>query len=302
MEGAAAVGDPEGFGWQDACLCAFVVVLLLGTAWFAKDLPEVLRELWRLIGDWSAVHDVRRVVDARPWGLDMIFTIEQDGATTTRGNENAACCSFDPGPGGRKYEYGLSLWNGAVALSRRLAEQRASLAIGALADGRSVVVLGCGQALEAMAVRQLFPGLKTIVATDGSEDVLLQARENVRRNLGEEVQGLVLAELCWEDEEQIQAVLDLNGGAPYDVVLCADVTYLEDCRPLVSCILRLSHSKSQLWIAHEPRRRSTEPLEAALEKGFKSVERSTMTLTEAESGRPETVPILLWHCVGKAEA
>eukprot|EP00408_Alexandrium_pacificum_P023587 CAMPEP_0171182668 /NCGR_PEP_ID=MMETSP0790-20130122/14886_1 /TAXON_ID=2925 /ORGANISM="Alexandrium catenella, Strain OF101" /LENGTH=280 /DNA_ID=CAMNT_0011647629 /DNA_START=50 /DNA_END=892 /DNA_ORIENTATION=+ len=276
-----------------------VLLFVLGAAWLVRDLPAVLSELRHLVRDWAAVHEVVRRVDCRPWGLERTFVISQDLATTSPAKEPV--CSWAPVPG-RKWEFGLSLWSAAFALARLLCEQRAELSQGAFKDGRTVIELGCGQALVSMVAAALFPGLARIVATDGSEDVLRSARTNVATNLPRDAEILHLLLLRWGCREHERLALELNAGKAYDVVLAADVTYMEECSDLVSSILALSHSETEAWVLHEPRRRSASDLEARLRDGFSSVTHFEMELTAQDIGRDETVRILGWHCIGKAKS
>lgn len=272
--------------------------LLWGSAWLASDLPGIVKELWRLMDDWAATHEVTRQVDCGPWGLQRKFTIAQDHATTTPASN--AICSWAAGPG-RKWEFGLSLWNGALALSRLLVQRRADLAAGAFGPGRSVVELGCGQALVSMVVIELFPHLRRVLATDGSEEVLRAAGANVVANLGAAAAGRVeLAPLRWGCPEDVRGALELNGGSCYDVVLGADITYAEEWEePLVEAVAGLSHAGTEVWITHEPRRRSTEGLVQRLRASFATVEESTLPMAPSDLGRGEHVDILVWRCTGK---
>lgn len=278
-------------------LACILTTLALGGVWVVRELPASLRELWRLVGDWVVIHEVAREVDCAPWGLQRKFKIVQDHGATVQDR----ACPWAPGPG-QKWAFGLSLWNGGVALSRVLVEQQASLAAGAFAQGRSVIELGCGQALVSMVALALFPHLRRVVATDGSEEVLLAAKANVTANVVPGAKMPELASLFWGCREDIQRALALNDGAPYDVVLGADITYMEGVSELVSTIVELSHCNTEVWITHEPRRRSTDHLVKRLRTEFRSVEEFPVCLAPKDIGRSEAVSIVAWHCVGKKAA
>lgn len=280
----------------DTAVVLMLVLFGCGAVWIAKDVPNILRELWKNLGEWAALHEASRVVDCRPWGFDRTFVIAQDLASTAPAS--AQICSWAPVPA-RRYDYGHSLWSAASALSRRFCEDRCQLAAGAFCKGNTVIELGCGQALVSMVVSALFPELRRVVATDGSEDVLLAAKSNVAANVSATCGvGLELEVLTWGSRDQVDHALALNNGAAYDVVLGADVTYVEDCRSLVETAALLAHSKSEFWLAHEVRERSTEPLEASLRLHFLIVEPFSMQLAAHQVGRHEDVPILGWRCIG----
>lgn len=285
--------DGQGLFWLAISLGMSILALLCSASWLG--LPAVLQELWRLVGDWAVVHEGTRRVDCAPWGLKRSFTIAQDFAEP---GSSSASLSLGGAPGRPAY-LGLSLWNGGVALSRRLAEHRDALQKGIFSEGNSVIELGCGQALVAMVVLELFPGLKHVVATDGSEDVLRSAEGNISLNMGSEANAIKIALLRWGHIEDLGRVLALNGGRGYDVVLGADLTYTEDHDSLISTILEVSHKRTEVWLTHEPRRRSVESLATRLRDEFQSVTEFALELTLDETGRAETCPIVGWHCVGK---
>mmetsp|Transcript_38567 Transcript_38567/g.110764 ORF Transcript_38567/g.110764 Transcript_38567/m.110764 type:complete len:307 (-) Transcript_38567:138-1058(-) len=297
--GAAAAGAEGLASGSGVAIAVLLLLMTAGGAWIARDLPATIRELREAVGQWAAAHEVRRVVDCRPWGLEREFVIAQDGATTSPSDESSAV-PWAPGAC-RRYEYGLCLWNGAVALTRLLLEEREELRAGALADGRSVVELGCGQALVAMVVAEAFPGVGHIVATDGCDDVLLAAQGNIARNLAAPVAArLQLARLRWGNATDSEAVRALNGGRAFDVLLGADVTYMEEHDAFVDALVDLSHSSSEVWISHEPRRHPTEALVARLRREFCSVKESQLELSPEATGREEGATIVIWRCSGKA--
>lgn len=273
-----------------------VAASVCGGAWLLQDLPGVLLELRRLVSSWASFHEVSRVVDCTPWGLEKKFTIDQDYATTVPAQ--ATTCWWASVPG-RKWEFGLCLWNGAVALSRLLTEQRKALSSGAFAEGRTVLELGCGQPLVSMVVFELFPQLRRIVATDGCEDILPIAETNIVANLGLHPANLEVAVLRWGYKEDIRRARAMNQGEAYDVILGADITYDEEHDDLVDTIVALSHANTEVWITHEPRRRSTDELVGRLRKEFRNFEESVVLIPPHGKGRDGEIEILAWHCSGK---
>merc|ERR1712150_107537 len=177
--------------------------------------------------------------------------------------------------------FGFSLWNGALALSRHFAEERIKLRASCFAEDRTVLELGCGQALVSMVVLELFPEVSRVVATDGSEEVLRAASSNVIANLANSnvaaAGRLMLVPLRWGHEGDINSVLELsNTGRTrgYDVVLGADVTYRTELQAtLVDTIWELSHSTTEVWLAHEPREHAPAgKVESLLRNSFGFVE------------------------------
>merc|ERR1712013_457640 len=150
-----------------------------------------------------------------------------------------------------------------------------------------------------MVVLELFPGLKHIVATDGSEDVLCSAEESMSSNMGSKASSIDIALLRWGCDEDLGHVLALNGGSGYDVVLGADLTYTAEHDSLISTILEVSHNRTEVWLTHEPRRRSVEGLATRLRNEFQNVTEFELELTPDETGGAGICPIIGWHCVGK---
>lgn len=294
---STVVLEPGGDDYSDHNLTVPLVtlaVIFVGMLWLLGSVPETVKELRRHVGSWSTVNALTRRVNCRPWGLQRTFTIAQDLATTAHKSRHHADLGAK-----LEWEIGCSLWNGAVALSRLFTEDRLALQSTTFADGRSVIEIGCGQALASMIVSELFPGLSRVVATDGSTDVLRSAGVNLHANLGEG-HRIETAPLCWGNQEHIANVLAMNGGACYDVVLGADVTYMMDTYPLLQTILDLSHPGTEVWLAHEPRRRSLAGFLEHLRKEFNTRD-INIKLTPEDTGGNGFIDVLGWHCVGKLE-
>jgi predicted nicotinamide N-methyase len=100
--------------------------------------------------------------------------------------------------------YWAELWPSGIALADAL--------VGCPLRGRRVLELGCGLALPALAIA--LAGA-TVLATDWSPDAIALLRLNAERN-GADLDAAVSA---WTDPQPELA------GAPWDLVLAADVLY-----------------------------------------------------------------------------
>jgi predicted nicotinamide N-methyase len=112
--------------------------------------------------------------------------------------------------------YWSVLWRSGVALGRELSA-------GPRLDGLRVVELGCGLGVPSLVAARAGAD---VLATDGDEAAL----EMVARNASEN--GLDVATACvrWDAADRLAA------GAPFDLVLAADVLYE---RPSVALLLEL---------------------------------------------------------------
>ncbi len=119
------------------------------------------------------------------------------------------------GAEGRSAPYWASAWPSGLALADALAEHEL--------EGRRVLELGCGLAVPSiLAARR---GAH-VLATDGSPDAVAFAAHNLALN---DAEGEV-AQLDWRDAKE------LVEGAPWDLVIAADVLYL---RHNVEALLKL---------------------------------------------------------------
>lgn len=100
--------------------------------------------------------------------------------------------------------YWAELWPSGVALARDVARRRVG--------GMRVVELGCGLGLPSIAAAL---GGARVLATDWSPDALALLHRNAARN-GVQLESAVAA---WERPDALVA------GAPWDLVLAADVLY-----------------------------------------------------------------------------
>jgi predicted nicotinamide N-methyase len=100
--------------------------------------------------------------------------------------------------------YWSVLWRSGVALGRELSGRRL--------DGLRIVELGCGMALPSLAASRRGA---TVLATDADQQALELLSANARRN-GLDV---ATAQFDWARPETLPT------GAPFDLVLAADVLY-----------------------------------------------------------------------------
>ena len=119
------------------------------------------------------------------------------------------------GAEGRSAPYWASAWPSGLALAGALADRELA--------GKRVLELGCGLAVPSiLAARR---GAK-VLATDGSPDAVAFAAHNLALN---DAEGEV-AQVDWREAKELEQ------GAPWDLVLAADVLYL---RHNVEALLRL---------------------------------------------------------------
>ncbi|MEU7812516.1 methyltransferase domain-containing protein [Pseudonocardia sp. NPDC049154] len=137
------------------------------------------------------------------------------------------------GWGGTEPPYWAQPWPSGIELADAVA--RANL------TGARVLELGCGLALPSLAAAQ---GGARVLATDHAPGALAFAAHNARRN------GLRLevAQCDWSDPWSAIA------GAPWDLVLAADVLYLHDGLDALGALLpRLVLGSGEVWLADQGR-------------------------------------------------
>jgi predicted nicotinamide N-methyase len=140
--------------------------------------------------------------------------------------------------------YWAELWPSGVALARMVSER----ALG----GRRVLELGCG-GLALPSIAAALAGAR-VLATDWSEEALVLARDNAKRN-GATIET---AECAWGSADA------LVREAPWDLVLAADVLYEQRNVPLLLDLLpRLG---GEVWLADPNRAPLEEFLVAARER------------------------------------
>jgi predicted nicotinamide N-methyase len=137
------------------------------------------------------------------------------------------------GADGTEPPYWAQPWPCGVELARAVAE--------AVPAGSRVLELGCGLALPSMAAAR---GGAHVLATDQAAGALAFAAYNARRN-----HIFLEVETCrWADPAAAIA------GAPWDIVLAADVLYLHSGLDALQALLpRLVDSTGEIWIADQAR-------------------------------------------------
>eukprot|EP01046_Picozoa_sp_COSAG06_P043230 COSAG06_NODE_5633_length_3348_cov_35.197291_4_plen_204_part_00 len=140
-------------------------------------------------------------------------------------NRQADVVDHRPPPG-----LGTCVWEGALALLRAL-ELSPSLV-----RGKSVLELGCGTGVVALACVVL--GARRVVATDHDPEVLALCRRNVAAHAAL-APSIEVQNYAWGGDAATHAAL----GAPFDVVIGADITY--DARAM-------SHLKQDIHSLTEP--------------------------------------------------
>lgn len=147
------------------------------------------------------------------------------------------------GRGGTNPPYWAQPWPSGIALAHAVA--------GADVRGLRVLELGCGLALPSLAAAR---GGARVLATDSAPEAAAYASTNARRN------ALRLEVACcdWADPAAVTA------GAPWDLVLAADVLYAHSGLDALAALLpRLVDAGGEVWIADEGRPPAADFLAAA---------------------------------------
>jgi hypothetical protein len=118
-------------------------------------------------------------------------------------------------------------------------------------QGKSVIELGSGVGYSGLVASLL--GSSNVVITDGNEDVLKLADENVLNNLQDANKGtgktVTTARLRWNTEDEASFTKD-----HWDYILASDVTYLKKNWPdLLHTISALSGPSTRTVLSLEPR-------------------------------------------------
>lgn len=159
--------------------------------------------------------------------------------------------------------YWAELWPSGVALARALS--------GAGLRGRRVLELGCG-GLALPSIAAALAGAR-VCATDWAEDGLALARRNAKRN-GAPVS---FSRAAWGAPDELPA------GAPWDLVLAADVLYeARNVDQLLPLLPRLVDERGEVWIA--------DPGRAQLPRFLSGVE-ATFTWREIRDEATPTVTV-----------
>jgi predicted nicotinamide N-methyase len=142
--------------------------------------------------------------------------------------------------------YWARLWPSGEALA-------AAIAAGPSLDGKRVLELGCGLGLPSVAAAKRGA---SVLATDAASDAVVFAAHNLALN----EQAGEVAVAAWA--EAGGALVD---GGPWDLVIAADVLYLDaNVEALLRLLPRLG---AEVWIA-DPNRRGARDFLAAARKRF----------------------------------
>ncbi|MFR9805496.1 class I SAM-dependent methyltransferase [Pseudonocardia sp. RS010] len=137
------------------------------------------------------------------------------------------------GQGGTEPPYWAQPWPSGIELADAVARANVT--------GARVLELGCGLALPSLAAAQ---GGARVLATDQAPGALAFAAHNARRNRIR----LEVAQCDWSDPWSAIA------GAPWDLVLAADVLYHHDRLDALGALLpRLVCGTGEVWLADQGR-------------------------------------------------
>ena len=105
---------------------------------------------------------------------------------------------------------------------------------------KSVLELGCGTGYVSILCAK-FLGATRVIASDGSDDVLIHLKDNLFLNGLEDSKAITPMDLKWGHALVGTEEPEWNGGRPIDVVLGADITYDDRLvTPLVSTMSELT--------------------------------------------------------------
>ena len=144
---------------------------------------------------------------------------------------------------------GAAIWNGANVATWYLEHELGPQSV----QGKSVLELGAGVGFTSLVASSL--GAAEVVITDGNEDVLKLAEQNIALNLAapEKESGVRTARLRWNTEDE-KSLLRASSGQPWDFVFASDVTYRKaGWADLVACISHLTGPNTQSILSMEPR-------------------------------------------------
>lgn len=138
----------------------------------------------------------------------------------------------------------------------------------------SVVELGCGLGLASLVA--LHAGVAArAVATDGDGKALEKCARNAAANATADGRTVAVAPLRWGDDDAVDALrAEFNGGAAFDLVLGADVVYVDGAvAPLARTAARLLSDAGVFVLAFARRGVDVETfLEAAAAAGLESAD------------------------------
>ena len=139
---------------------------------------------------------------------------------------------------------GASVWQGANMASWFLEHRVGREALA----GKRLLELGGGVGFTSLVANAL--GAADVIVTDGNEDVLQLARENIRINVPSDSQAVVrTAQLRWSTDDELKF-----DKLPIDFIVASDVTYRKSAWPeLIGTISRLSNPNTVTILSMEPR-------------------------------------------------
>ena len=144
---------------------------------------------------------------------------------------------------------GAAVWNGAnmVAWYMENVLGRASL------EGKSFLELGAGVGFDGLIACSM--GSTDVVISDGNEDVLKLAEENIEINIAEARRSDIrTGRLRWNTDDEKGYLVSPVKQEPWDYIVAADVTYLKKNRAdLMASIAHLSGPKTVTLLSMEPR-------------------------------------------------
>ena len=151
---------------------------------------------------------------------------------------------------------GAAIWNGA-----NMATWYVENVIGTQIKDKSVVEIGAGVGLTSLVANAM--GATTTVITDGNEDVLKLADQNIDLNtVHNEKQKITTARLRWNSEDEVMVTNILKDAlkisstdkAYFDYIIASDVTYKKAAwNDLMACIAQLTGPQSKAILSMEPR-------------------------------------------------
>ena len=155
---------------------------------------------------------------------------------------------------------GLRTWEASLRLAHYLFQHPS------LIRNQNVLELGAGTGFLSLFC-SLALGAKSVIATDGADQVLDGLQQNLSLNAApfdtnHEPSRPTVRKLRWEDTESLDAALTTDDGAPLipDTILGADVSYHSDAHPpLAKLLAKLSRSNpaARILISHTDRNSET---------------------------------------------
>lgn len=155
---------------------------------------------------------------------------------------------------------GLRTWEASLRLAHYLFQHQR------LIRNQKVLELGAGTGFLSLFC-SLALGAKSVIATDGADQVLDGLRENLSLNAApfetnDEHSRPMVRKLRWEDTESLDAALTTDDGDSLipDIILGADVTYHSDAHPpLAKLLAKISRTNpaARILISHTDRNSET---------------------------------------------